>query len=182
MKKIYLSIIVFFIFLSTSGYSQIFVPKTGNERPYYINEWYFGISLITSYSGFVKYGFIKIHEDGKEEITWLTKDNFIRQATGQQPSKANPEKENLLEKYLIRWETFDEIWKLRYQEFPYHTNETKPPGWAGKMFVPSDAQWAFLKKNYGYEALSQFLYGENMWKLLQDMQDPDWVAQYSSLK
>lgn len=179
-RKFALYILLFFI----SGYTfgQVFIPKTGNEEPYYKNEWYFGISLITSYTGFVKYGTIKIHEDGREEITWLTKDNFIRQATGQQPSKANPDKENMFEKYLIKWETLGDIWKIRYQEYPYEAQQTMPPGWAGKMFVPSDAQWTFLKENYGYEALSQFLYGEKMWKLLQDMQDPNWVAQYSSLK
>lgn len=182
MKKIlFITIILFTI----SGYvisQPIFIPKTGKEEPYYKNKWFFGISLTTTYSGFVKYGFVKIHEDGREEITWLTQKNFIMQVTGQQPSKANPNKENLLEKYEIKWDTFQELWKIRYQEYPYETTETMPPGWAGKMSIPTDAQWAFLKQNYNYSALTQFLHGENLWKLLKDMQDPNWVAQYSSLK
>lgn len=180
MKKV-LALIIF-VGLTSSLFSQIFVPKTGKERDYYINEWHFGISLITNFSGFVKFGYVKIHEDGHQEITWLTRDNFIRQATGQQPSKANPNKENLFEKYMIKWEILDDIWKIRYQEYPYQTTETMPPGWSGKMFVPSDAQWAFLKQNYGYSDLTQFLYGEKFWKLIQDMQDPNWQAHYSSLK
>jgi len=184
IRVFFLAFLVFvlpvFVFAQSNA---IFKVKTGDEEPYYKNEWYFGISLVANSSGqMVRFGFIKIHEDGRKEITWLTRDNFILQATGQQPSKANKNKENFFEKYQIKWDIFDELWKLRYAEWPYDDQNRLVPGWAGKMFVPSDAQWAYLKKNYDYGALADFLYGENMWKLLQDAQDPNWIAQYSSLK
>lgn len=162
--------------------SQVLIPKSKNPEPYYKNEWYFGISLMTSYNSFVRFGFIKIHEDGRTEITTMTEQTWIRQVTGQQASKANQNKENLLEKYEVKWDTFDELWKIRYSEYPYEGQKKMEKGWAGKMFAPSDNQWKFLKDNYNYSALSEFLYGENMWKLLQDVQDPAWQAQYSSLK
>lgn len=160
-----------------------FKVKTGKEGPYYKNEWYFGISLATGSSGeMVRYGVIKIFEDGHKEITWLTQKNFIMQASGQQPSKANKNKENFFEIYKIQWNIMDQIWKLRYNEWPYDDARRQELGWSGKMFVPSDMQWAYLKKNYGYGALTEFLYGDNLWKLLQDMQDENWISQYSGLK
>ena len=77
-------------------------------------------------------------------------------------------------------QSLENLWKLRYSEYPYDGNTEK--GWAGKDFVPSDSQWSFLKRNYHYSELSQFLYGEDMWRLVKDSQDPDWQNQYSSLK
>lgn len=168
--------------MTSISFAQVLVPKSKNPEPYYKNQWYFGISIMTSYSGFVTYGIIKIHEDGRKEITNLTESNFIMQVTGQQPSKANPERINFLEKYEIKWQTFGDIWKIRYAEFPYEGQRKMETGWSGKPVCPSDGQWSFLTSNYGYSALSQFLYGDNMWKLLKDMQDPAWQAQYSSLR
>jgi hypothetical protein len=181
------SIVFLLIALFKLGaYSQqndIFKAKTGNEEPYYKNEWHFGLSLATSSSGgMVRLGWIKIHEDGRQEIQWLTQRNFVMQASGQQPSRANPDRVNYFEKYQIRWDVFDILWKLRYSEWPYDDERRQEQGWSGKMFVPSDAQWEYLGRNYGYSALSDFLHGENMWKLLQDVQDGNWVSQYSSLK
>lgn len=183
MKKI-IALYLFVLFsISAFSQDQIFIRKTEKQEPYYKNEWYFGISLVASTSGeMVRYGFVKIHEDGHKEYTWLTKKNFLLQVTGQQPSKANKQQENLLEKYQIKWETFGDLWKLRYSEWPYDDARRQEVGWAGKMFVPSDSQWDFLKENYNYTALTDFLYGENMWKLLQDIQDPNFGAQYSSRK
>lgn len=184
MKKIVLALVFsFFCLLLLAQEGPIFIRKTDKQEPYYKNEWYFGFKLITNSSGqLVTYGYIKIHEDGRNEYIWLTQKNFMQQVTGQQPSKANKNNENFLEKHQIRWETFDLLWKLRYSEFPYDTESRQEQGWAGKMFVPSDAQWAFLKENYDYDELTDFIYGDNMWKLLKDIQDPNFASQYSSMK
>lgn len=174
-----------FLFLASPMVAQeggIIKRKTGGEQPYYKNKWYFGISLTTTYTGFVRYGVIKVHEDGRKEIAWLTKEGFIRQVTGQAESKANPDRQNLMETNEIRWEVFDQLWKVRYSEYPYQTTQSMEPGWAGKMFCPSDAQWTFLKQNYGYSNFNDMLFGDNLWKFLKDAQDPAWAAQYSSLK
>jgi len=156
--------------------------KTGTEEPYYKNKWYFAICLSTSDNGFVRWGILKVHQDGTKEVTWLNKDVFNRQAAGYMESKANPGKINYFEENKIKWDVYDELWKVRYSEYPYKTTQTMPPGWAGKMFAPSDAQWSFLKQNYGYGSLNDLIFGDNLWKFLKDVQDPEWVAHYSGLK
>lgn len=182
MHRHYFITLTIALFTVFSAHSQVLVPKSKNQEPYYKNEWYFGISLMTSYSGFVTYGWIKIHEDGRKEITRLTQATWMRQVTGQQASKANPDTLNFLELHQIKWQTFGDLWKIRYSEYPYEGEKKMEVGWAAKMFAPSDNQWKFLTENYNYSALSQFLYGDDMWRLLEDMQDPAWQAQYSSLK
>src|ERR1035437_9596945 len=79
--------------------SAVFKRKTGHEEPYYKNKWYFGISLATTYNGFVRYGIIKVPEKGPIEVSWFPRDMFIRQANGLYFSKANPDKINYMEKY-----------------------------------------------------------------------------------
>lgn len=183
-NKIVLAILLsFFVFaFAEAQNTAVFKRKTGKEEPFYKNKWYFGISLATTYNGFVRYGIIKVPETGPIEVSWFTKEMFVRQASGLYFSKANPDKFNYLEKHLIKWDVFDQLWKVRYSEYPYQTQATMEPGWAGKMACPSDAQWNFLKQNYGYESLNGYIFGDNLWKFLKDVQDPAWAAQYSSLK
>ncbi|MFQ3579036.1 MAG: hypothetical protein SNJ71_02715 [Bacteroidales bacterium] len=183
ISKILLLVILLVCGVQSFAQEEIILKRKEGPTPnYYNNQWFFGISLMTSYTGFVRFGYIKIHEDGRKEITWLTKQNFIKQATGQMFSKANKDSTNYFEKFKIKWETLDELWKLRYSEFPYYDPNVRETGWAGKINSPSPAQWDFLKKNYGYSDFNQFLYGDNMWKLLSDCQDPAWQTHYSSLK
>jgi len=169
-------------FIAEAQNPAVFRRKTGNEEPFYKNKWYFGISLATTYSGFVRYGIIKIPENGPIEVSWFTRDMFVRQISGVYFSKANPDKINYMEKNLIKWDVFDQLWKVRYSEYPYQMQQTMEPGWAGKMSSPSDAQWNFLKQNYGFGSFNDYIFGDNLWKFLKDVQDPAWAAQYSSLK
>lgn len=176
-------LVLIFSILTYVGIAQdnnIFIRKENNPELKVTVTGYFGISLMTSYTGFVRYGVIQIKSTGEQKLTWLSRDQFLQQASGQVVSKANPEKKNLLEDKEIMWQSFENLWKLRYAEYPYDGSEEK--GWAGLDFAPSDAQWSFLKRNYNYSKMDQFLYGEDMWRLVKDSQDPDWQNQYSSLK
>ncbi|MCQ2606809.1 MAG: hypothetical protein MJ204_09790 [Bacteroidales bacterium] len=184
MKSIVRNILVLLLAsIALSGVAQnnnIFIQKENNPELRVTVTGYFGISLITTHMGFVRYGFIQIKSTGEQKITWLSREQFMSQVAGEMVSKANPEKKNLLEEKKISASTFDNLWKLRYAEYPYDGSNEK--GWAGKDFMPSDAQLAFLKRNYHYNGLDQFFYGEDMWRLIKDMQDPNWQNQYSSLK
>lgn len=176
-------LVLLFMSLAYAGVAQdnnIFIRKENNPELKVTVTGYFGISLMTSYTGFIRYGFIQIKSTGEQQMTWLSRDQFIQQASGQTFSKANPEKKNLFEEKEIMWQSFENLWKLRYAEYPYDGNEEK--GWAGRDYAPSEAQWEFLKRNYNYSKMDQFLYGEDMWRLVKDSQDPDWQNQYSSLK
>lgn len=177
--------LIFFLCLGTMSFAQnnnVFIRKEDNPELKVTIQAYFGISLMTQYNGFIRYGYIQVKSTGEQKVTMLSQEQFMQQVTGQMSSKANPTKINYLEQKEIMWQSFENLWRIRYAEFPYDGASSQEKGWAGRDFAPSDAQWSFLKQNYGYSNFDQFLYGENMWKLVKDSQDPSWVSQYSSLK
>jgi hypothetical protein len=183
MKKII--ILISILCLSGIGFAQnnnIFIRKEDNPELKVTIDAYFGISLMTQYNGFIRYGYIQIKSTGETKITYLSQQQFMQQVTGQMISKANPNKINYLEQKVIMWQSFENLWKIRYAEYPYDGPNKLEKGWAGRDMAPSEAQWKFLKQYYGYSNFDQFLYGENMWKLVKDSQDPAWQSQYSSLK
>jgi len=141
-------------------------------------RYYFGIRLTSNGMGnLIRYGVITVYPNKNTKITYLTKTSFSLQVAGLEKSKANPKKINLWEKYQIHFSTTEQIWKLKYSEYPYdrrHDNK----GWAQRRYAPSDSQFNFLKK-YGYkEYIGDFIYGDNFFQLLIDMQNPDWQNQY----
>lgn len=177
--------VIFFLLLGAFSQAQnnnIFIRKEDNPELKITIDAYFGISLMTQYNGFIRYAFIQIKSTGETKVTYLSQQQFMQQVTGQMASKANTEKINLLEKNEIMWQSFENLWKIRYQEYPYDGPGKADKGWAGRDMAPSDAQWSFLKQNYGYANFDQLLYGEKMWKLVKDSQDPAWQSQYSSLR
>ncbi|MBP5582966.1 MAG: hypothetical protein J6X43_03305, partial [Bacteroidales bacterium] len=61
MKRTFLYSIVFLLLFSLSGFGQdnnIFVRKENNPELKVTVTGYFGISLMTSYTGFIRYGYI----------------------------------------------------------------------------------------------------------------------------
>jgi len=182
--KKFTAILLFIITaFSFSAHSQVLVRKTHSNEPYYKNEWHFGATLMTGMNNdLVRFGFVKIHEDGRKEYTWLSKRRFIMQAAGFEKSKANKDTINYFEKFEVEPSTLDQLWKLRYQEYPLDIKEKQETGWAAKQFVPGEKQWAYLKQNYNFGNLAEFCYGDNFWKLLKSMQDPDFINHYSGLK
>lgn len=169
-------------FFSNAQNNNIFINAEDNPELKVTIKAYFGIQLLTQHTGFVRYAYIQIKSTGEQKITYLTQQQFIEQVSGVMVSKANPDKINYLEKYQVMAHSFEELWKLRYTEFPYAGARSQEKGWAANDFAPSEAQWNFLKREYGYSNFEQLLYGENMWKLLQDSQKPAWQSQYTSLK
>lgn len=140
------------------------------------------------------YAVVYDYEKLPREVTYITRFEFMRLATGQTPSEVNPKQENLFTKNEIRdcgyyndsiakrltyeCSVVDNIWKLRYGPFPFRTKSKPEDGWArGAGNFPSDGQLAILY-SYGIERLSQLFIGEQAFKLLRDMQNPDWVSAY----
>ena len=182
-KHIYILAFLFSSLVAQAQNNNIFIRAEDNPELKVTLDAHFGISLMNSLDGgFIRYGFIQIKSTGESQITYLSQSDFIQQVTGQLKSKANPNQVNILEENKIMWKSFEELWKLRYREYPYGGARSTESGWAGRDFAPSEQQWIFLKRNYGYEKFTQFLYGENMWKLIKDSQDAGWQNQYKSLK
>jgi hypothetical protein len=125
----------------------------------------------------------------------LTKEEFIRFASGFWPSVYNPSKRNLFEennipcglekdpitnKSIPYCFPMDSLWKIRYSDFPYRTGKEK--GWSNELYKPSSAQAIFLHKNYSiYDLDLSYFIDTNFWKILKDVQDPEWIKKYRSL-
>ena len=154
--------------------------------------WSFGIGLATSANS-QPFGLYLVKEHGLHivETQPITREQFVLQAQGMIVSKANPGAENLLLKYGVSscyhpsdsmipvrdCVVFDDIWKLRFWEYPFKTQGPPRQGWAEKRETPSPRQMLLLSE-YGIMNLSSVTRGEYTFKLLRDMGDSSWVDNY----
>lgn len=126
----------------------------------------------------------------------FNKDEFIKYASGFWPSVFNPKKENLfLENDISDCDVYvndtilaqvpycfsiDSLWKVRWPLYP--DGRGKETGWATGGFSPSKKQKEYLYENYGISNIDlDFFIDTNFWKILRDVQNPDWVLNYRSL-
>lgn len=156
----------------------------------------FGLSLNTGLNNQLFTLFtLKVYEGKVIQADPMTREQFVLQAQGAVPSEANPTGENLFAKYgvtacleyrpdstLIRLQdcwVFDELWKLRFWEYPFRLQEGQHPGkgWAEKREAPS-ARQLLLLTDYGILHLSDVARGENAFRLLRDVADSSWVDNY----
>ena len=181
MKKIVLQIFVLIMLMPAfSASGQIIVPKRDKasieQAPQ--PEYSFCISLLpTANGGTVSYGIHMLTVDKKVKTTFLTFDTFIRQFSGSEPSRANPDRINNLKNNEINVQTVKDLWKLRYATYPFGKSPEK--GWGGQTGMPSEAQMQILAK-YGVERIGDVIYGENLMNLLIDMENPTWVQIYKN--
>jgi hypothetical protein len=128
---------------------------------------------------------------------YITKDEFIRFATGNWPSIYNPKRLNFLSlnnipncglikdsitgKEIPYCASLDSIWKIRWSDFPF--NFGKDTGWAGETRKPSNKQARYLYDTYGvYNIDLNFFEDTSFWKIMRDVQDPVWIENYKAMK
>lgn len=155
--------------------------------------WTFGISLATGQSSEL-YTLFLVKEHGGEvlQLEPITREQFMLQVQGAVPSKANPEAMNLFRRYGVErclhpdstkgisdCDVLDELWKLRFWEYPFHPMGGGNPvrGWAEKREAPSPRQLLLLS-DYGIRHVSGLARGEDAFRLLRDVGDPEWVDNY----
>lgn len=156
--------------------------------------WTFGLSLATGQSSEL-YSLFLVKEQGDKLLLTepITREQFVLQAQGAVPSKANPAGENLFRRHGVQLclhptdstrllrdcLVFDELWKLRFWEYPFHPMGGGHPiqGWAEKREAPSERQLMLLS-SYGIRHLTGLARGEAAFRLLRDVGDPDWVENY----
>lgn len=133
----------------------------------------------------------------------MTEKNFILQMKGEMYSKANPQGLNLFEQsmqtdscfYQYYWlkgdcnpldfYRLDDLWTLRYNRNPECPEGCTPAegmridGLAANKTFPNDAQMEILK-DYGVEHYTGFFYGDNMFRIFNDINDPTWVNNYKA--
>lgn len=156
----------------------------------------FGISLSTGLNNQLFTLFIVKEFEGKIiQADPITREQFVLQAQGVVPSKANPDRINFFREYevttclpdapdtanihLMDCSVFDELWKIRFWEYPFRLGEGQHPGkgWAEKREAPS-ARQLLLLTDYGLLHLSDIARGENAFRLLRDVGDSSWVDNY----
>ncbi len=113
--------------------------------------------------------------DSTREVIFLTKQSFLRQASGNEKSRANPEKINFFEEYGIDSKVLDVLWKLKHDKNPYGDEL----GWGTELGAPTKAQYTMLHE-FGIKRKSDYAFGDNLWKFLLKVDDPTWVNQYQN--
>lgn len=179
-KNIFTSLLI--IISITISFSQENTVTFGEETEN-VDKYYLGFTLQPGFNGLIRYYLIHQKPDGKFSYRQLTQDAFVYQAAGRTNSKANPNGENFFEKYGVKDPNIvEELWKLRYFEYPYRTSRTMPTGWSTNdsiPTIPSKQQFEILKK-YGIKRISDFCYGENAFELLRDMENDKWIERYKN--
>ena len=138
---------------------------------------YFAISLQPSPQDIITFAIISIPENGDRTVTYLSRRSFIRQIIGFEYSIANPTETNILKDAGIDGpEVFDNLWKLRYSEYPYKA-DSEEEGWARNKMRPSDEQLAMLNA-FGIKIMSDFCYGDKLMELFKAMNNDAWVSEY----
>jgi hypothetical protein len=158
-----------------------------------VKQTVFGIGLFTgAHSELITYAIITLRDSIITGAQIVTEQQFMYQAMGYYPSIANIKKENLFLKngvdscFLISNDLdkivgyyakpFYDLWRIRFYEHPMLFDT---PGWSQGRIKPSRFQMEFLLKEYGIRnVLTEYFYGDMLYKLLRDVQDPVWVANY----
>jgi hypothetical protein len=155
---------------------QIIVPK-GSHYNYRVGIQYtFVMSLRTGPSSEpCTFGIYALFPDSSSRVYFLKSDIFLAHITAKIKSPANPDSIDFLKLYNIENETYKNLWKLKSRVYPFQGKDEI--GWGGPRLYPTPQQFDMLKP-YGISNVQDFVVGDDIWKLLQKMQDPLWVNKY----
>ena len=163
----------------------------------YGKKYHYAIGVIPSANSKLLSFAILTEMDGKIIGSQIIREqSFMYSIMGYWPNKANPNRENLFEKhgvdscYLYKNYTnkisgfyakpVSQMWKLRYNQHPFLYDIEN--GWSQEKYKPSPAQCKYLYENYGVANIkTDYFYGDSLFKILRDIQDPAWVSMYATL-
>lgn len=177
-------------------FSLLLISGRGPE-PVPAATYTFGLSLMTGMNNDLFTLFeVKEFEGKVLEVHPITRGRFVQEAQGVIPSRANPAGINLFRKYQVDGcllppelddgkrvvsdcGVFDELWKLRFWEYPFKLGDggSAGQGWAESRTQPSSRQMLLLA-NYGFYRIQDMICGEDLFRLLHDVGDPEWVDNY----
>lgn len=176
MPKFLVFIVALIFQISTEA--QILVPKKDYVPEIRQARYSFAFSLITGpNSKLITFGIMRENPDSTREMLYLTKDALIRQASGLEVSRANPDGLDLFSENNIDPKILEDLWKLKYDKKPYEKEEIL--GWGTKNGIPSKQQFEILAK-FGVTKKADYFFGDNFWLLLKKMGDPSWKGNYLS--
>lgn len=74
------------------------------------------------------------------------------------------------------------LWRIRYKRNPLATDVRDDSGWAKSYYAPSAKQAEYLIKRYNLKSLTDYIYGENLYRFLQDIGDTTWIEEYKNME
>ena len=149
-------------------------------------------------SGYINFAIIGVNNGKIVYTKFISVSEFILLGMGKQSSPANNIGVNLFEKYdikecLYKYDSTKcekmqtlrlyDLWALRYNRNPFCPPDCIPAdgmliqGFGQHRARPSWPQLQILQ-NYGITYINDFFYGENMFNLLSDIQENDWLNKY----
>lgn len=166
-------------------------------------EYHFAFNINSSHNlGLINYAVVGVRDGKIVSKKPMELKTFLLQAMGKQTSAANFENIDLfaahnLSDCFYKYDsisdnysecfTLEDLWTLRYSRNPIcpvgciPSPGMKIDGWSQGKFHPSWPQIQILQE-YGVIQDSDFFYGENMFKLFQDVENPDWIDKYRTAK
>lgn len=153
------------------------------------------IGLFTgAHSSMLSFAFVTLRGDQIIASRPVRREVFMYTALGHWPGIVNLERENLFQKFGVDscflvydeygkvsgWyaKPFQDLWKIRFYEHPYDYDQ---PGWSQGRIKPSLYQMKFIKQRYGVKnVLTEYFYGDTLYKLLRDVQNPSWISLYKT--
>ncbi len=163
----------------------------------YSKKYYFAVGIFTgAHSQLITYALIT--KSGNKIIgsQIIREQRFMYYLMGYWPTPANPNRSNLLAEHGVDscfltknyankingyyTKPFYNLWKVRYKIHPIkHDYEN---GYSQGYYKPSGAQAKYIYQTYGVKDLkTEYIYGDSLYKLLRDIQNPGWISMYSAL-
>lgn len=175
MSQRFASLIIL-LCISFANYAQIIIPKKDYVPEIRHSRYSFAISLNPSFRDEISYGIMRENPDSTREVIFLTKHAFIRQVTGNEKSRANPDTINYFKEYNLDIKILDDLWKLKHDKNPYGDE----PGWSTVDYgAPSKTQYNLLHE-FGIKRKSDYVFGHDLWRFLLKVNDPLWVNEYQN--
>lgn len=177
-----------------------FTSKEDKDISHFV-EYHFAFNINpTINTGNVNYAVVAVSNGKIVSKKSMNATNFILQAMGRQQSAANPYKKDLFAEHnlsdcfykydsikdvYLECFTLEDLWALKYNRNPIcpegclASDGLLIDGWSQGKFNPSWPQIQILQQ-YGVINPTDYFYGENMFRLFQDMEKPQWIENYKN--
>ncbi len=151
--------------------------------------------MVSTNSDLLTFAFLSTRGDQIVSVQNVNRQVFMYTAMGYYPGIVNLKRENLFTKndvdscFLVKDDydriynyyapAIDSLWKLRYKEHPLAYDQY---GWSSESYKPAYNQMVYLDSVYGIKnVLTDYIYGENLYRLLRDITRSDWISHYKLL-
>jgi len=189
MKRSLFFVAVFILLAAGLSLTKKSIP-TQNGAPDKVS---FGVKIgILPTGGLTQYALVFYKNQRLQSIQEVNLERLIKIGTGEWPVPNTTVFHDYFEEYGMYNDTledgtildygaaFDSLWKIRFNVHPFDHRLGK--GWSLGDIRPSLKQQAYIYDRYGVRGYDQDYFSDSsFFKLLKDVLDPKWIANYKSL-